>query len=201
MSLHITKHTTGKMAGFVSINTSVVNNKFCEKMRSSCNNVCSSCYAVRLEKFRTSLGENIKLNSIILSDSLLDDSSIPKFKPKTLVRWHSFGEIINRIHVNNIIKIANSNPESQFTLFTKRVNMIDRDDIPNNVIVIVSSPEVDKPLEKEKLPDRVNKIFTVYKKDKNNEYPVTINCMQSCAECMKCYNKEDKTIYINEALR
>lgn len=190
------------MAGFVSINTSVVNNSFCNNMRMNTDDtVCKKCYASRIEKFRSALGINLIENSATLGTSLLKEDEIPKFKDKQCVRFHSFGELQNDIHMQNFIAIANANPNSIFALFTKRLNMISQygSMIPANVIVIASSPFLNTPLKDGFIPPRVDKIFTVY--DKDHQDNIEINCLQQCNACMKCYDLNDKTKYINEDLR
>jgi hypothetical protein len=196
--LHITKHTSGKMNGFISINTSSLDNDFCKSCRLNNELICSKCYAGKYESFRQHLKNNLENNSKILSSNKLTNNDIPIINNK-YVRLHSFGELYNLNHLMNFISIANKNIDTTFTLFTKRLNLIKEVEnlIPKNMIIIASSMHLNIPLNKEDIPERVNKVFTVY--DKKSE--VTINCSQACSSCMKCYNLEDKTFYINERLK
>jgi hypothetical protein len=69
--LHITTPSkTGKLNGIPSINTSVLNNTFCSKMRES-DAVCNKCYASRMEQRYTNLHLAIEKNDSILSWQLI----------------------------------------------------------------------------------------------------------------------------------
>ena len=108
--LHITDHRQpSKLAGFKSINTSTLTNKFCELMMLSAYAVCSSCYAGRTEKMRPSLKNAISKNNDILSDSIIDWDDLPRFFNERAVRMHSFGELINDNHLINFINICKNN--------------------------------------------------------------------------------------------
>ena len=104
--LHITIGS-GKMDGIVSINTSSLQNDFCQSMHDCRDNVCNSCYAIRLTKFRSTLENKLEKNSELLSEAPLADDQIPaKIGTAKLVRFNSFGELINTQHYRNLIKIV-----------------------------------------------------------------------------------------------
>ena len=111
-------------------------------------------------------------------------------------RFHSFGEIINGIHFQNFLKIAKLNPDTTFSLMTKRYDIVMKYPKLNNIIYIASSPLINIPISDKKILEYFDKIFTVY--DKEN---IEITCGHNdCLHCLKCYNKSgDKKI--NELLR
>jgi hypothetical protein len=116
--LHITQASkTGKLEGINSINTSVLNNAFCNKMRqgndilkrTELSIVCEACYAATLEKQYTNLHKAIKRNDSLLSDAPLPIRYIPVIMDRVL-RFHSLGELINIQHLENFCTIADYNP-------------------------------------------------------------------------------------------
>jgi len=201
-SLHITQHKEykngkNKMAGMTSLNTSSLANKFCESMSKNKKHVCRTCYARKLESFRkTSYGNAFSNNNLILSKPIRV-MDIPTFKAGA-VRINSFGELINVAHYKNVLAIAEANPNTIFTIWTKRVNIIRKykKALPN-LIHIYSSPEVNKVNDP---GPEFDKIFTVFSKAYVRENEVDINCKAQCLGCMLCYT-HNSTRYINERLR
>lgn len=202
-SLHITEHVEykkgkkNKMAGMTSLNTSSVENKFCERMASNKKMVCRTCYAIKLEKFRKhGIGKVFVNNGKILYKKLKAKDT-PQFNC-TAVRFNSFGELINVTHYKNLLAIAEANPHTIFALWTKRTNLIRKykKNLPN-MIHIYSSPEVNKVSDP---GPEFDKIFTVFDKKHVSENNIDINCSEQCKGCMLCYT-HNKTRYINERLR
>ena len=110
--------------------------------------------------------------------------------------YHSYGELHNAQHFINYLYIAAGNPQTIFTLWTKRKGIVQRvlksRTKPDNMIIIYSSPVVDK---QARLPKGFDKVFTVY--SKGSAQDTTINCHGSCNTCRLCYSHND-TININE---
>jgi hypothetical protein len=128
-------------------------------------------------------------NSKLLSESMLKNSQIPKFN-RLYVRINSFGELINDIHLQNILLIAINNPNTTFTLFTKRVDLVKKlPSKPKNMIFIYSNPILNSGFEK--IPKGFDKIFTVFDKQTVKERKIKINCMKNCMSCLKCYTRND----------
>ena len=194
--LHITSHKkkndgfNNKMGGMYSINTNSLTNSYCLSKRLT-DGVCKSCYNKRLERFTAKAFQ--KNNDIFLMED---------YQPETImynvIRFNSFGELINLQHYKNIIKLVKHNPKVQFTLWSKRADIVGLLEKPKNLINIYSSHKLN---EEEKLPINFNKVFTVYSTAFIRDSEVNINCSKSCYSCMKCYNKKDKTIYIKEQIK
>lgn len=198
--LKITSHRkTHKMAGMFSLNTSTRKNEFCQKMRGCGDSICKSCYAYPATGRFKNLENVLEENGNILSTTDI----APMYVPYSVFRFNSFGELVNEKHLENLLKIVNANPHCTFTLWTKRLDIagdvLDRMGKPDNFILIYSSPVKNVCASPEL--KYVDKIFTVYSKPYLAKNDVEINCKQRCIECLKCYNKADKTRFINEELR
>ena len=199
--LHITNHSPShKLAGFQSLNTSTLSNEFCIKMmkkqelKTDISIICQECYAALMQKRYKNLDIAISKNGPILSDGPLPIRYIPIINARAF-RFHSLGELINLQHLENYATIAAYNPDTFFTLWTKRKDIVNAyfkaDNIkPDNLSFIYSSSVIGKI---EKLPRHFDKVFTAHYKNT----AATINCHSKCIDCMSCYSKND-VIYINE---
>jgi hypothetical protein len=194
-AVHITQGS-GKMAGIQSINTPTTTNEFCLNMRKvKANAICKKCYAFRYESYRPSLVEALKRN-LFLAERSLEIGEIPTIKDE-IARFDSYGELINLIHFVNYMYIAAGNPHTIFTLWTKRLDIVQEALLtrskPDNMILIYSSPVVDK---QAVLPAGFDKVFTSYSKNTTTN----INCHGSCNTCRLCYSHND-TVNINEIIK
>lgn len=194
-AIHITQGF-GKMIGISSINTPTSTNPFCKSMQKT-SSICKSCYAQRGESYRKGLVGAFSRN-LFLTQRPLEEGEIPAIDAN-IFRFHSYGEIHNAQHLENYMTIAATNPHTIFTLWTKRKGIVQRvlkkGGKPDNMILIYSSPVVDKQV---KLPKGFDKVFTVYSKD--NAQDTAINCHGSCNTCRLCYSHNDTT-YINEIIK
>ena len=188
---------TGKLAGITGINTSSLDNEFCQAMSQRKGNVvCKYCYANRnLSTFRKNCREAWKNNGKTLSSGILDEEHLPKIKTP-IVRFNGYGELINKTHLLNIFNICRVNPDVQFTLWTKRFRLVQKylDQKPDNLILIYSNPYLDKP---SILPKGFDKTFNV----KTENCTARINCSGACRDCMICYRASNKTVVINERIK
>ena len=193
-AIHITQGS-GKMTGIQSINTPTSTNPFCKSMQKT-NTICKKCYAQRYEKLRPSL-VNATTRNLFLAERYLELGEIPRFSDE-IVRYHSYGELINMIHFINYMYIAAANPHTIFTLWTKRYGIVHRAlkgrSKPDNMILIYSSPVVGKV---SALPKHFNKVFTAFAKDTDT---TDINCHGACNTCRLCYSHND-TVNINEIIK
>jgi len=188
---------SGKLEGLRSINTNPLTNNFCKAMSKNKMFICSKCYSIRmLSTYRKTCVNAFEENSKILSKPLKE---IPVINDKYF-RFSSHGELINMTHLENYLKIARANPNTIFTLWTKRKDLIRRyqGEIPENVVMIYSNPYVNKPLP---VPDGFDKIFSVFTKEYAEKNNISINCGgKKCLECLICYHKNSDKI-INELIK
>ena len=117
-----------------------------------------------------------------------------KYLNANFVRFHSHGEIENDNSFINCVTIAKNNPNTTYTLWTKRAEIVDRvkaqlkaedKEFPSNLQLIYSNPVVGVPMSKP--PRNFHGVFNVFPKGvdktKNN-----INCEGKCIECRVCYS-------------
>ena len=205
-ALWMTDHS-GKMKGIHSIGTSCVNNPWCIKRRESGESVCSKCYAETYMKMRKSLKQRLNENADILTTRILTDREMP-FINDLIFRYESFGDLHNTTHLENYVRICENNPSTHFGLWSKNIWILDelfnkdKQDKPDNLSIVVSSPMLNKAIElnKEKYWF-VDHVFTVYDKQFIKDNQVDINCgSKNCLSCQKCYHK-GTDFYIREQLK
>lgn len=198
--LHLTVHMNGKLKHIVSVNTSSLGNSFCHKMGNrdiarrnrSCKTICELCYAEKNEKVRKQLEACLENNTEILSSHLLTDDEIP-YLNNSYVRFHSFGEFINDIHVQNFLKIAENNPQTTFCLMTKRYDLVMKYPKLKNIIYIASSPIINVKIQNQDVLGYFDKTFTVYEESYANNNKIKINCHgKSCVNCKNCYSRRGR---------
>jgi len=131
-------------------------------------------------------------NGEALSHRMLRSEEIPVLN-HVLVRFHSFGELLNTTHYMNFCTIAAANPETTFALWTKRVDLVDVTVKPENMLLIYSNPWIGREIEK---PIGFDKVFSVYPADADVEF----NCEDQCWSCRKCY-RPGEPVEITERLR
>ncbi|MCP4648568.1 MAG: hypothetical protein GY853_00625 [PVC group bacterium] len=172
--------------------------KFCNNMRKNCKTICSECYAVDMLSYRAELNKRLENNYRLLTTSIIPRKNLPVITDKRF-RFNSFGELENMIHLENYLEICRKNPETSFTLWTKRVDLVRKiKDKPENLILIYSNPLLnDVSIQKPKMFD---KMFTVYTKKGIKEHDLDVNCLMKCNNCHKCYTKNNIT-QINEVLK
>ncbi|HAU85702.1 MAG TPA: hypothetical protein DCW90_09405 [Lachnospiraceae bacterium] len=183
----------GKMKGIPSIGTCCATNPICMQRQKDKNSVCAKCYAERYVKMRSTLKQHLTENANILSTRLLEKRELPYIN-QMIYRFESFGDLHNEIHLKNFIKIAEHNPNTRFALWTKNIWILDNVFIkemvskPNNLIVVASSPLLNKALTITR--PYIDHTFTVFDGKYIKEHNIQINCTsKSCLLCRKCYEK------------
>lgn len=209
-AIHITTHK-GKLEQIPSINTSSLTNPYCIERSKNQKTICSKCYSNSLSTIRKQLERKLVQNSKVLSENRIPYEKLPTFN-NLYVRFSSFGDLINLVHLNNLVRIAIKNPKTTFALWTKRTDIIKeymkddemfdpyyRYEFPSNLIIIYSNPMLDKPMYK--TPKGYDKVFQVFSKQFIAETNQKINCgANNCFECLKCYSFNSDEI-ISEVLK
>jgi len=197
--LRISTRMQGKMKGFHTLNTSPLDNKFCLAMSLNPDNICSKCYSQKaLKTYAISARKMWKRNGEILSSGILDD--LPEIQ-KRYFRFSSHGEVLNEFHYINYVNIAKKNPGTNFTLWTKRKEIVAKLGKmgADNLTLIYSEPTLNNL--KATPPKNYDKVFTVFSDDYVKANNVDINCGgKVCLECLICYDKTD-IINVNEHLK
>lgn len=206
----ITDHDKkGKMSGFRSISTSSLDNVNCNN-RSKCEScICSKCYArQQLKRFKT-LQEKTHVNTLFYTNYDLTAKDVP-FINDNVFRFESLGELAEnekgKQQLKNYYTIARKNRHCLFVLWTKQYMHIAKWHglkKPGNFRIIASQYGIDgiNAYTIYKKYPFVDKVFSVFTKAFAAENTIDINCHGKCIECMKCYKKTDKTIFINEYLK
>lgn len=197
----ISGRMTKKMDGIRSLNTSLTLNKKCQENRAIENSICKHCYSYGSEKRYTSSHTMWALNFNALSKQVLKNSEIPILKRDEIFRFNAHGDLINRTHYNNMVKIAKNNPHVQFALWTKNLDVVYQGkgiaDL-DNLTHIYSDLYLNN-LEEIDLPDGFDKVFRVYDtKTLRNNKDIKVNCRKSCFKCQLCYNKNDTTVIVEK---
>ena len=189
---------SGKLKGIPALNTSPLNNKFCKAMSKKKDSICGSCYSINMLKtFRKSCDAPFQKYGEFLSSKIHPPEYLPKPPNALYVRFSAHGELINVDHAVNLFQICDSSPNTTFTLWTKRYNLVWRAieyyKKPKNLILIYSAIGL---VQEKRLPMHFDKVFIVQTK-KNDK----TNCFGKCIDCLKCYTKTDTTTHIYEEIK
>ena len=201
--LHFTTNHSGKMAGMVSISTSVTTNERCKKNAEIKGSICEKCFASKQMKVFPSMEKPMAENQRILTSEILPADKLPTIN-NLYFRFEAFGDLNNATQVKNYFNICYKNPRVKFALWTKNPDYIaeairDGYEKPENLNIVLSSLFIN---EERKNPfPFVDKVFTVYDSNYIEAARVEINCgAKNCFECGLCYEKNGVQI-INEKLK
>lgn len=201
--LHFTTKHSGKMAGMVSISTSVTTNERCAKNARIKGSICEKCFAAKQMKFYPSMENCMVENQRILTSDILSMEKLPIIN-NLYFRFEAFGDLNNATQVKNYFNICYKNPGVKFALWTKNPDYIaqainDGYEKPNNLSIVLSSLFINQ--ERKNIYPFVDKVFTVYDDAYITENNVDINCgAKSCFSCGLCYEKNGVSV-INEKLK
>ena len=189
---------SGKLKGIPALNTSPLNNNFCKAMSSKKDSICGSCYSINMLKtFRKMCDPPFRRYGEFLSKKVHPSEYLPKPPNALYVRFSAHGELINLNHTINLFKICGLSPNTTFTLWTKRMNLvwkaIKQIGKPSNLILVYSAMGLDV---ETTVPKYFDKVFIVQTK-KNDK----TNCFGGCIDCLKCYTKTDTTTHIYEEIK
>ena len=182
---------TGKLAGIFAVNTNTMTNTFCTKMAATAA-VCSVCYSrAMLQGSRKNCTPAFERNSALLSAALIPMERLPVINAN-IFRFHGHGELINSNHLENFYRIAERNPATTFSLWTKRRDLVRTGrTAPVNFILIYSNPSLSKLMHK--VPPRFHKVFNNVKVD----YAGSANCTgQKCLDCRICYTPGGESVIV-----
>lgn len=201
IKLHITTNHTGKMTGMQSLSTSCKTNPNCMKYSKVEGSICSHCYAQSMMKMYKNMSPCYERNADILTTRVLDKEELPLINA-CYFRFEAFGDLHNTIQLINYFNICKKNPDVHFALWTKNPFIVKEvaDQKPKNLVILVSSLFLNKPINIENMP-YIDKVFTVYDKETIERENININCgARSCLKCHRCYKKGGAK-YINEKLK
>ena len=101
-------------------------------------------------------------------------------------------------YFKNLILICKKNPHTNFSLWTKRTDVVipylNKNDKPSNLILIYSNPKTNHILRK--IPKHFDKVFNNVSKDLHKEEQ---NCTgQKCKDCLACYKFNDIDVIVQK---
>ena len=192
--IHISK-MSGKLAGIDAINTNTCSNEFCQRMQKKDNIICSKCYSQNmLTTFRQCCVPAFQRNS----DAFEYVQEGATVSPKTdLFRFSAHGELVSNAHYISLCNIARENPETMFSLWTKRAKIVKKyyTETPYNMLLIYSNPVIDHGIPAP--PKYFDKVFNTFTKG----FTEDINCgSNKCVTCQICYSHNDVEV-INEEIK
>jgi len=195
------KHTA-KMESMVSFSTSNLVNTFCEKMKTIEGSICKRCFANNQLKMQPSTAKKLAANDWVKYD-VIKKKDAP-FINAAYFRFEAFGELSTMQQLENYMTIAKNNKHCNFTLFTKRADLLRAfsGKKPTNFLIMLSSPMINKQAEADGISDLIHGVFTVYDKKCVKDKEIKINCgSKKCIDCLLCYKKSKKLRVINELLK
>ena len=225
--LFISNNYGGKMKDIAGLSGFAGNNRKCVERAKDPNSICSKCFSFIGSKF-SNLNAWTKNDTILSTvkfaagDLIVDPEMVPE------MRYSTHGDLINSLHAYNLLVNAYSNPETQFTLWTKnhyeystglRSFIADYGKKPENMRVLFSASRLNQMYTEKQLTALKNNgydgIFTVYstwQAQKNAIAAGAYGCVcgkYSCKNrCHFCYDyyrnnavwNSDKAVWIAEIL-
>ena len=218
--LKVSDHMTGKMEGIKCITSACTVNDHCKGLH--INGICKHCYAFKYLNMRPTVRKCYERNSNVLSNDM-DVAYMPSFRHGDFVRFESFGDLINRNHIENYLLICFKNPQTSFALFTKRRFMLEnyfKDfDVkkPKNLAIVSSAYTMNDDQNTELYASYVTNdnsgfklidtVFNVYTSDENIQKKDklalnTCECEKQCKYCLACWdNKMADLMLVKEHLK
>jgi len=199
--IHISK-MSGKLEGLRAISTNTTTNDYCIKQyeKKDSKNICTFCYSQEmLRTYRKNMAQALQRNTDIISKKVIHEDGLPIILD-AFFRFNAHGELINEINLINYVNIALKNPHCNFSLWTKRFDILSKyfkdNKKPKNFILIYSNPKINHILEV--VPKYFDKTFNNVQEDLKKEKQ---NCSgQKCKDCLLCY-KLDSTNTIVEKVK
>ena len=191
----------GKLEELQAISTNTRSNQFCIDMKKvkKDNWICSECYSwetLNIGVYKQ-LEPALQHNSDILAFAPLEPEQMPKFKRKTrFVRLSAHGDLINDLHLENLIVIVNANSDISFGLWSKRADIVKRyfsnNPIPKNLQLVYSNPVVNKIMNKPPAP-----FHRTFNNVSHKGY--LENCTgQKCKDCLLCYTNSKVNVIVEK---
>lgn len=193
-------HESGKIEGIFSLDSSATNCGFCRKMREyaaahpekQC--ICGSCYDVRQEGFKLAALARHTLNLIIMSATVYSREELAAVPVYGLVRVNSSGDSSGDVYAENMVLFAAAHPAARVTAWAKNtagyIRACRKHGKPENLLLICSSPFIDKTAPR---PEYFDYVFTVYSTPEKVREALAAGAMEcngkKCRECgYSCYN-------------
>jgi hypothetical protein len=215
------------MADLVSLSTSPLCNPLCLKRSHGKHSakkevlerlangkhvsICEMCFSVAGTKYKKGLPEKLAQNTELLTKAIIPVEFWPYIASNSgLLRFESFGDLVNEIQVVNYFNCARKNSHLACALWTKNPWIIESafklyPDLkkPENLTIIGSSIFINESNARHfKRYDFIDYIFTVYTAPYVKKTGIEITCgARKCAKCRKCYEHGHNEYEIREMLK
>lgn len=220
--LKYTNHTAQKMRGIQSLSTYKRTSDVCRYL-SACGGICAKCYADKsIALYKAALLPTLIYNTLLLKYCDIDAACIPYINNK-FFRFEAFSDLQGAKHFKNLLAICKKNKNTLFTLWSKcgyKLTQFMRDEkikkLPANLNIIHSEFYINKKTDEEYIKNMMTclypaqavrgnysnylKVFIVYDDEEKRNNSGAYLCKNSCLNCLKCYKKSKKIIYIAERL-
>lgn len=117
-------------------------------------------------------------------------------------RWHASGDIVNKVYLDGMIKVAKKCKNTKFLCFTKKFVLVNgylrTHKLPKNLKIVFSAWDKDfKVMNPHNLPVTY---VNFNNKDKNPDIPeFAIPCIGECSKCKSCWSlKEGQSVVFNQ---
>ena len=192
-----------KLDKFQAVSTNTRTNEFCVKMKNVKRPldewICKVCYSHKTldNGVYPALEPALQHNSDVLSTAPLQPEQMPKFKKRVeYIRLSAHGDLINEMHLDNLMKIVKANPDKNFALWSKRVTIVrpyfKKHEIPANLQLVWSNPVVNKVVNIPPAP-----FHRVFNNVSHKGYQE--NCTgQKCKDCLLCYTNSGVSTIIEK---
>ena len=190
-------HTSGKIEGCFSCDSSAHGCTFCEKMHQAAEKdplvICGYCYDYEQENRWENVLKRHMLNLKILSSVEFSVELWKTHPVNGILRDNSSGDIENETHAKNLVRLAMANPTTHCTLWAKNVPAVESAfnqlGKPSNMLFVQSSPIIGKPAKMSRWADY---LFTVYATEEDLQAALKDGAMEcngkKCKDCgYKCY--------------
>ena len=220
--LKYTHHTAEKMRGIDSLSTYKKTSQICNFMQMH-GGICAKCYADKsIKLYNAALTPTLIYNTLLLKYIDIDPQQIPYINNKYF-RFESFSDLQGAKHFKNLLQICKKNKNTIFTLWTKAgktLNTMMHEEkisrLPANLNIVYSEYQINKKTDIEYLKDlqtclypqqaikenysNAVKCFIVFDDENKRQASQMYICKNNCINCLKCYKKSKKILYIAEKL-
>ena len=190
-------HTSGKIEGITSYDSSAHSCTFCNACRKAAENnpahICGMCYDIAQENYKVNSLNRHSLNMLIMSSVEFTETELSRLSVSKINRINSSGDTPNKTYALNMLRLAKINDFAKFAYWAKNTRDViaacDEIGKPENMILIQSSIIIGRPAKKAKYFDYV---FTVYPTKEMTAAAIETGSNEcngkKCMECgFKCY--------------
>ena len=195
-------HTSGKIEGAHSCDSSAHGCRFCWLMREAAKSnpdiICGECYDFQQEIDKSNVGPRHALNMLIMKMVEFEEDELAILPINGILRGNSAGDMDNAIQALNFLKIAETHPYVDSALWAKNTvavgDAVEYYHKPENLRLIQSSPIIGKP---STLAPHFDNTFTVYRTEAETLSAIANGANAcngaKCADCgYMCYRLEKK---------